>query len=617
MTIQAALIDYFKKGLVAKDKTVDFAELNKRAVKLGYIISPECCNEYVKDWLDSLTANHNATFYKEWNDVISKSRFELFIDQIHHYATTYGKDHEIEGNGFVPNDGGICPRFEDLKVIEPITEEELAGKCFGVLESGIALKDSTMKVLCDFWYSVKVENVDWDWKKSHLADVLSLVKNKEAMVYLSKKIGILPSDVFGMLRCIASAYTGKFDLIKSKSTIATIKAKARMSGFRSPLLDLSEKQIEKLSSVFLRYKTIFLAMKCEGRKVCSIINRLRRLAEKNHKPFKIGFWEGIIKNEQPIEEVRNRLKDLDNFRKVRLMMLCKERMNFKTENGVYTIRNGKQYVREGYSPKYDRNWIARLYFAIEESLVESLKPKACKVKLPTGYYIALPTSEKNFIGNYPYGTSFEMTKNNVIGIYWRNEWGTHDFDLSVCDIAGNRIAWNSMYRTQCGDKPCFIYSGDMTNADPEAVELMYASGSAPDSVVMVNKFYGKQESKFRFFFANENLDAVRMMNHMVNPNNIKFDMMVDINENQKTIGLCLDNRFYLTDLVTGNNRVSRQGRYVGVVIGEMKKKFKSTIWLNEILLRAGFTVLDVDSDEKPDIDFTNLEKDTLISLLSK
>ena len=159
----------------------------------------------------------------------------------------------------------------------------------------------------------------------------------------------------------------------------------------------------------------------------------------------------------------------------------------------------------------------------------------------------------------------------------------------------------------------------MTNADPEASELMYASGSAPDSIVMINKYWGEKNSKFRFFFANENLDSDRnMKNYMVKPNNIKFDVMVNFCDGgQKTIGFCLDSRFYLTDLGTGESRVSRQGKYVGVVIDSLKKKMKSTIWLNEILMRAGFTIVDDDSEDKPDIDFTNIEKDTLISLLSK
>ena len=494
MQMHTALIDYFKKGLVASDKSdnCDFAAINKKAVKLGWIISPECCNKYVDEWLDSLTANYNATFYKEWDDVISKSRFEIFLDQIRHSASTYGKlekGEEIEGNGFVPNDGGVIPRFEDLKVLEPITAEELAHKCTDVLKSGIALKDSTMKVMCDFWASVCGDGIAW--KQCHLSEFLADIKNKEAMCYLSQKLNVLPADEFGMLRCIAFAYTGRMELIKSKATIAVIKAKSAESGFRSPLLDLTDEQEKRLSRIFLRFKPIFLAMKGEKKgKVGGVVNRLRRLAVKNHKPFRIGFWESIIKTEHPLDEVKKRLVDLDNFRKIRLMMLCKERMNFPTTSGVFTIRNGKQFVRETYSPKYDKNWVARLYYAIEESLCESLKAKACVVKMPDGYDIALPTSEKNFVGNFPYGTSFGMTKNNVIGVYWRNEWKTRDYDLSYADLVGNRIGWNSAWYngiSRGSNSFSVIYSGDMTNANPEAVELLYIRDDAPDGIVMLTK----------------------------------------------------------------------------------------------------------------------------------
>lgn len=628
MQMHTALIDYFKKGLVASDKSdnCDFAAINKKAVKLGWIISPECCNKYVDEWLDSLTANYNATFCKEWDDVISKSRFEIFLDQIRHYASTYGKlmkGEEIEGNGFVPNDGGVIPRFEDLKVLEPINAQTLGRKCFEVLKSGIALKDSTMKVMCDYFKETKYDGMDY--AKDDVAEMLSEVKNKEAMCYLSQKFGVLPADEFGMLRCIAFAYTGRMELIKSKATIAVIKAKSAESGFRSPLLNLTDEQEKRLSRIFLRFKPIFLAMKGEKKgKVGGVVNRLRRLAVKNHKPFKIGFWESIIKTEHPLDEVKKRLVDLDNFRKIRLMMLCKERMNFPTTSGVFTIRNGKQFVRETYSPKYDKNWVARLYYAIEESLCESLKAKACLVKMPDGYDIALPTSEKNFVGNFPYGTSFGMTKNNVIGVYWRNEWKTRDYDLSYADLGGNRIGWNSAWYngiSRGSNSSSVIYSGDMTNANPEAVELLYMRDDAPDGIVMLNKFAGEDDSKFRFFFANEEMAPTGMRNHMVNPNNIRFDTMIDFQgRGQKTIGLMLDNRFYLMDMGTGKGRVST-GKYAPIIIGAMKKKAKSFIDLKEVLYRAGFTMWqpakDGEEEVKPDIDFTNLEKDTLINLLSK
>ena len=626
--MHTALIDYFKKGLVASDKSDnrDFAAINKKAVKLGWIISPECCNKYVDEWLDSLTANYNATFYKEWEDVISKSRFEIFLDQIRHYASTYGKlekGEEIEGNGFVPNDGGVVPRFEDLKVLEPIAAEELAMKCLEVIKSGIALKDSTMKVMCDF-YIATIPWKDDATTKEVLPKLLSEVKNKEAMCYLSQKFGVLPADEFGMLRCIAFAYTGRMELIKSKATIAVIKAKAAEAGFRSPLLDLTDEQEKRLSRIFLRFKPIFLAMKGskEG-KVGSVVNRLRRLAEKNHRPFKIGFWESIIKTEHPLDEVKKRLADLDNFRKIRLMMLCKERMNFKTTSGVFTIRNGKQFVRETYSPNYDKNWVARLYYAIEESLCASLREKACIVRLPGNYDIALPTSEKNFVGNFPYGTSFGMTKHNVVGVYWRNEWNTRDYDLSFADLRGYRLGWNSSWYTGArgSDNNSIIYSGDMTNANPEAVELFYIRDDAPDGTLMLNKFNGGDKSKFRFFFANESLPATSLRGHMVNPNNIKFDTMIDFDgQGQKTIGLMLDNRFYLMDMQTGKGRVST-GKYAPIIVEAMKKKAKSFIGLQEVLLRAGFTMWqpakEGEEEVKPDIDFTNLEKDTLINLLSK
>jgi hypothetical protein len=90
MKISTAIVDYFRKGPVLdKSESVDFAEINKLAVQRGWLIHPDCCNKLVKTWLCTMTANYNATFYKEWHDVISKSRFELFIDQIMQHTHDY------------------------------------------------------------------------------------------------------------------------------------------------------------------------------------------------------------------------------------------------------------------------------------------------------------------------------------------------------------------------------------------------------------------------------------------------------------------------------------------------------------------------------------------------
>ena len=629
MKISTAIVDYFRKGPVLdKSEAVDFAEINKLAVQRGWLIHPECCNNLVKTWLGTLTTNYNATFYKEWHDVISKSRFELFIDQIMHYATTYGKliaGEEPDGNGYVPNDGAVTPQFKDLKVLQPISLAELADACLNVLKSGIALKEKTMRDICDFWVSSVTPDTDSD----ATAQVLSEIKSKEAQVYLSDKLNILPADEFGMLRLLVYKYAGSTMLIKSKATIALVKAAARAfssKSRKSPLLSLTDKQMHRLARIFYRFKPLFLAMKSKA--TAHVINTLRRYAMKDHKPFETGFWESIVANPHSytIADVEKRLKDLDAWRKIRLMMITRQKMMFEQKSGVYVIRNGKMYVREGYKPGYSKRWIQQLYFALEASLVEGLKSKACVVKFPQTCSIALPTSEKNFVGNYPYGTSFDLTKNNVLGVYWRNEWGTRDYDLSMINISGEKIGWNAAYYSgwgrgmSGGSRSQVIYSGDMTNANPEAVELLYIEATAPDGIVKLNKFNGEDDSKFRFFFANEHIAHDKCYGHMVDPNNIKFDTMIDFQgQGEKTIGMLLGGKFIMMDMGTGTRRVSTSGKYVNTVIESMKQKAQCFIPLKEILLRAGFTEWEPPKEgeeEKPEdvLDLTNPEKDSLIKL---
>ena len=81
------LIGMFNAAL-SNEKRLDFNMVNNEAMKRGFIVHPDACTQSVLDYLKTLDINVNATFYKEWSDILSKSRFELFIDQIIHYATT-------------------------------------------------------------------------------------------------------------------------------------------------------------------------------------------------------------------------------------------------------------------------------------------------------------------------------------------------------------------------------------------------------------------------------------------------------------------------------------------------------------------------------------------------
>ena len=605
------LIDYFHKGIETSTyvEKVDFVDINSKALPLGYVIHPDCCNIYVYNWLDTLTANYNATFYKEWNDIINRNRMELFVDQLMHYATTYGTDFEL-GNGYVPNDGSTSPSFAELKVIGPISETALHNRCMDILSSGVALKTKTATALVEF--------VDFFSKKMNFDDgmninLLNHIKNKEAQAMLSLKFDLLPRDEFGLLRCLVYRFTNSTTLIKDDATTNLIAYAAKTHARKSPLLSLTTEQKVALSRIFHRFKPLFLAMKSGDGDVNRVVNEIRRLAKKNHRPFHIGFWESVIVDKKPIQEVCRRLSELDNFRKVRLLMLIKERIMFKTETGVFQIRNGKMYVRNDYHPNYDLEYLGTLFLAVKASLVNSLAKKACKVKFPEGLSIALPSSEKTFVGNYPFGSSFQLSRNNVVGVYWRNEWGAMDYDLSMADVNGKLISWRCNYKNKDGS---VLYSGDMTCAEPEAVELLYIKDSSPDGMIMLNKYNGTEKSKFRFFYANEVVDAKKMYNHMVDPNNIKVDAMMDFDgHGQKTIGMIRDNKFFFMDFGSGHRRVSNGGNYINTIVESMNHKIKSAIGLKDILTEAGFE--EVKDGETPDIDFTNLEKDTLVNLMSK
>lgn len=315
------------------------------------------------------------------------------------------------------------------------------------------------------------------------------------------------------------------------------------------------------------------------------------------------------------------------------MQAIMERLNrSKDMDGkMFAIRNGKMFVRTGYQPKADFGYLTKLYSILESSLIEDLKvnanvtektvnaegeevetsrPKV--VKIPDYLTVAVPTSEKNFLGNYPLGTSIQMAAaNNVIGIYWRNEWSDEgdfvDLDLHYTSDSGISFGWCYKYNSN-GD---IIFSGDMTNADPEAAELFYLKNTGKDGIVLINNYNGG-ETKFKLFVATEKIDNMKY-GYMVNPNNIKFQSEITLGEcGEKKIASINDGKIILMDFGAGCRRVSNAAANE-VIQNQMKVRAKSYIDIKPLLIRAGYTIVE---DGDCDLDFGNLTKTDLISLLS-
>ena len=605
--LMLSLIEMFNCTTVsAKSKMVNAYALNEDAMRVGYFVQPEACTQEVQDFIDSLNVNYNSTFYKTWEDVTSRSRFDLFIDQIFHYITTYGTNFAL-GNGFVPNDMEGVPAnfpYNTYKVISVVTPKEMYDKCLEMGTSGIALKQKTVQVLGQYIVNYVLDNqVDID---------IDALKNRELRTYLYDAFDLCPNDKFELLRYIVYKATGKTTIIKNDQFLSLVKLGCDKFDFRK----LTDHQIDALASIFYRFKDVILMFKNENN--AHIINVIRRRAVKLHKPMKIGYWESILNTQHTFDEVYEKSAELTNFKIITLMQMILERTKLtETDKIMYIIRNGKMFVKNASNVNVDTDNLTRIYNALDMRLIDNMSKKACKIKLPANLHIAVPTSEKNFIGNIPFGSYFDMTENNIIGIYWKNEWGTRDFDLSMNDVNGGRIGWNYDYYTKDTD---IVYSGDMTNAAPEATELLYAKKNCPSGTIYVNRYNGNKGSKYRFFYANEVPNKSDLKNYMVDPRNIKIDVMMESDESrQQQVGFVANDKFFFMNLGNGDSHVATFGSKFTQkdMFDVFARKANTMLYLENVLLNAGFTIANEEEGEVPDIDFTNLDKDTLIKLFDK
>lgn len=607
-------------------------------LKKGYLIHPYCANEYASEFLASVDMKFNSTFYKTWSDVENKSRIELLIDQLIHYMSTYGTC--FTDNAYVPNVYEGEPEWTTYKVISPITFTDLFDKCYDMLCSGIALKSDTVKNLTEYI----IEWCEFTGEPSHYPN-LDNIKNREAMVILSDRLGILPRDGQKLFAFLVYKATGETMIIKNRAMRTLIKH--NLSKIDEMFLTMTDNQLIALAGVYNRYKELFLVMKNQFTR--TTINKIARLSKKHHKPMVRGYWENILN--MPIDEVMNtigsHLDEVTNFKLIQVIQSIMERLNNDSNENMYLVRNGKVFVKEAdTSISYKKSvQLGMLYNICRGKLIDNLSKKKCAVKFPEYYELTCPTSEKNFIGNFPMGTSCKLGKESVIGIYWRNDWGTRDFDLSYEGIDGTRIGWNHDFKSGNNN---VIFSGDMTDAPNGANEVIKFTGDdIVNGIININRYNGQPGSKYRLFFG---IDTRKdpfnktMAKYMVDPNNIQLEAEINQGEmSQQALGIILNGRFYFFDMSCGYSAVktavriskmrsdginkynkpgywnwySNGGDAAGQdgLIEILNRKTRSLLPLKATLLDAGFW--EATEDDTEVLDLTTIDRGTLIELFSK
>ena len=430
----------------------------------------------------------NRTLIESFATVANMSRDEFYLTQILHYLTTYGTNFTTP---FVVGARTFTP--EETKALKiTIIRAESASRS---LERINELFTTTV--------APKAQNVHYYRALAPLATIApEEVKSRELMIMMCAERSIRPSDPETLFRYLVYCATKETLIIKNKSLIGMIKRAAHNN--IELINSLTEDEMKALASIFYRYKPLFLAFKTP--ETASVINKIRRLAVKYHKPQSANTIKNFVNLSS--KEQATIIARATNRELIKLY----NALAVPSDIRLFQIRNGKIWVREEEKEgKVSDKICAASAIGIE--LHKRLKNyRGMTVYIPRGISYAVPYSEKQFSGAIPWGTAIGATdKENAftIGVHWVN-----DPDESGCDLdlhahtPTRHFGWNSDYISGDGE---IIYSGDMTNAPAPkgAAESFYINNVNEPVILTLNAFNAKSNKQFQFFMTEGEDDKMR------------------------------------------------------------------------------------------------------------
>jgi len=658
-TIIQSTIKLFKAVPIENKIKKTNNELMKKTIKMGFIFAPEVISNYqdqdklikmVEKSIGITAEKLNSSFHKSWVKVKEADIEQLVVEQIAHYLTTYGKEQpeeyleekgeqwEVDNLGnkiiglgdfksdkigtnyvYIPKEKLEIPELDidDLRliVIKGYTKKELKVKLLNLLETGIALSKDTIDDVVEVATFVEVNEED-----------IANIRNKEVKTALYDYLNLFPKNPVEFLRYIVFKATKTTLLIKNSDLIDKIKENNKQNIVKLFKDYESKYGLNRLAEIFFRFKPLWLSFR-SNKKLKPTINKMRRLAVKYHKPMPVDYLNDVtskIKRNEKI--VKNELeKELDKvniFRRIRLAYALKFRT--KSINSIlYRIRNGKAYSTkiEEYTPKQKAE-TKRILNVVLDSITKDIgkNVKGKKIYIPEHINYSLPSTEKQFTGNFPSGTYVSVPKDMIVGVNWNNvKSKSIDLDLSVIS-ADEKIGWDASYRTDDRD---ILFSGDITNAHGEngATELFYIKKQVKKSLILLVNYYNYDsdiEVPFKIIVAKEEAKGFGK-NYMVDPNNLVSVAKSKMDQKQKILGLLVTtlngSKFYFVETYIGKSITSSNSDFVEHSRKYLFDFYENTINLKDILDKAGAKL--IDDRNKADIDLSpeGLEKDTILNLL--
>ena len=564
----------------------------------GFVIesgSPDAESDVVSFFKNKKVSGQdlNKTFHKSWYKVQESTREELLVHQVLHYLTTYG---DLSGTDFVyiPNEELDVPELDELsyKVIHTLTEKELTQKCLSLLSSGIALKEETLKKVFTL-----LESLDYTFSGDEE------INNKEAVILIADRYSVFPKDPVDALRYCVYKSTDSTLLIKNKMTIDLIKE----SRF-NPNKVFNFVGLKNMATIFNRFKPLFLAYKKHCPKV---INKISKLSKEYHKPLPVNALSEATQRKLTNDD-KHWLDNATEFSLFKALNACWLRLQGQ-DTFTYAIRNGRSYTKEN-TCSLNKDELQANYEFIFSVLKEKAVTENKVIYEPENINYALPTSEKLFVGNVPFGTKVISDKLSA-GIYWENEWGANDLDLSTINLDG-KIGWNSDYYNK---GQTLTYSGDMTYADNGAVEYFYVKGNVQPTLLFNNIYSGRVNCEFNLVVG---LGDKPDRKFMMNPNKVLASEGSEMKKRAALLGFFLPEKdgnvsYTFFNVATTNAQVSGRTEVSDLFLESLKQQFTNQLMLKPLFEKLGFKFTNDKKEANIDLSIDKLDRNTFIDLFSK
>lgn len=583
-----------------------------RSIQHGLLFVDDACNvlDTVDEHLFNLAIDTlgldneiwSNTFHKSWDKVENTPIEQLVFEQLVHYFSTYGLEYlGLPAMPVIPcediiSDKEALPNIKAFTVIRVVSTEE----ALKIIEEYLRNVKSPHKNEIDALMSLM--------HKTSLAvdDLISF----ELKVIRCDQLGIVPVDGQDFLRYAVYKMTGSTLLIKNTSMISSIqKYCAHSPDVAYRMLSLCN-EVE-LAKIFFRFKPIILAFK-KSDKCRPIVNRIRRLANKYHRSLSDKNVANLTKliSEDRCRDAIDVIDNADNRTLIKLINFTSSEMLNDSNIKIFNIRNGSSYVTERETEYQTVDVLNSLCFS---KLMHN-----CKNKLEGKTYLipkyieyTVPVSEKQMIGQLPYGTVVHGSDSDTItpAIWWTDQ----DDDRTDIDIhlnSKNRsFGWNSNYR-YAGENAKVLYSGDMTYADPYASEAFRITLEDDEVYILTACLYcGSNNTSFKFILTDVDFsrtDApVNVEDALFAPIDMKFN-----NTSNMSIGFAKGNSFYFYGGELGK-RITPDAELNNRALDAMTARVSNMLKLEEFIVFSGGRVIRDISEVEDGVEVISLEPNAI------